>query len=85
MPGGLFGAVRIDEAFEAHLWGRDRFKIDSLDASEYNTLVVEGWERGVKRTFTNENTPQQFSLRLPMKAFKTIDRLRNRDNFSLNR
>ncbi|RSL49418.1 hypothetical protein CEP54_012461 [Fusarium duplospermum] len=83
--GGLFGAVRIDEAFEAHLWARDRLKIKSLDASEFNTLVVEDWERGVKRTFTNGNTPSEFSLRLPIKAFKTMDRLRSRDHFSLKR
>ncbi|RSL74411.1 hypothetical protein CEP53_000242 [Fusarium sp. AF-6] len=83
--GGLCGAVQIDEAFEAHLLGKNRLKLDSLNASEYNTLVVEGWERGVKRTFTNAETPTEFSLRLPMKAFKTRDKLRNRDHFSVNR
>ncbi|KAL6353611.1 hypothetical protein LRP88_14109 [Fusarium phalaenopsidis] len=83
--GGLFGAVRIDEAFEIHLWGRDRLKLNSLSLSEYNTLVVEDWERGVKRTFTNQEQPIQFSLRLPLKAYKTRDRWRNKDHFSLNR
>ncbi|KAJ4327229.1 hypothetical protein N0V84_002359 [Fusarium piperis] len=84
-PGGLSGAVRIDEAFEAHLWGRDRLKLSSLSPSEYNTLVIEDWERGVKRTFTNQEQPAQFSLRLPLKAYKTRDRWRNNDHFSLNR
>ncbi|KAI8723147.1 hypothetical protein NCS52_00169900 [Fusarium sp. LHS14.1] len=83
--GGLCGAVRIDEAFEAHLMGKNRLKLDRLNVSEYNTLVVDGWERGVKRTFTDAESPAEFSLRLPYKAFKTQDRWRNRDNFSLNR
>ncbi|RTE74824.1 hypothetical protein BHE90_010742 [Fusarium euwallaceae] len=83
--GGLFGAVQIDEAFEVHLWGRDRLKLNSLSFSEYNTLVVEDWERGVKRTFTNQEQPAQFSLRLPPKVYKFQDRLRNKDQFSLNR
>lgn len=68
-----------------HLWGKDRLKLNSLSTSEYNTLVVEDWERGVKRTFTNQEQPIQFSLRLPLKAYKTRDRWRNKDHFSLNR
>ncbi|KAJ3466138.1 hypothetical protein MRS44_006796 [Fusarium solani] len=83
--GGLCGAVRIDEAFEAHLMGKNRLRLDTLSVPEYNNLVVEDWERGVKRSFTNEDIPAQFILRLPPKAKKTPDKLANRNQFSVNR
>jgi hypothetical protein len=77
--------VRIDEAFEAHLMGKNRLRLDTLSVPEYNNLVVEDWERGVKRSFTNEDIPAQFILRLPPKAKKTPDKLANRNQFSVNR
>ncbi|KAF5003059.1 hypothetical protein FDECE_10370 [Fusarium decemcellulare] len=83
--GKLCGAVRIDEAFEDYLEGRDKLKLKSLSESEYNTFFIQDWERGVKRNFTMDKVPEHFSLRLPNKAYKTMDRIRNKDNFSMSR
>ncbi|KAI5459404.1 hypothetical protein BGZ63DRAFT_276412 [Mariannaea sp. PMI_226] len=83
--GKLSGAVRIDEAFEAHLKGKTKLKLQSLDQAEYNTFVVEDWERGAKRNFTNAEEPRQFHLRPPSKAYKKMDRWRGKDSFAISR
>ncbi|KAH6869247.1 hypothetical protein B0T10DRAFT_418756 [Thelonectria olida] len=82
--GKLSGAVRIDEAFEAHLNAKTRLRLQSLDQAEYNTFVIEDWERGAKRNFSNDKEPRQFFLRPPSKAYKKMDRLRGKDSFSIS-
>ncbi|KAH7146867.1 hypothetical protein B0J13DRAFT_595253 [Dactylonectria estremocensis] len=82
--GKLSGAIRIDEAFEAHLKGKTKLRLQSLEQAEYNTFVTEDWERGAKRSFSNEKEPQQFFLRPPSKAYKKMDRWRGKDSFSIS-
>ncbi|KAF5008343.1 hypothetical protein FDECE_5386 [Fusarium decemcellulare] len=83
--GKLSGAFRIDEAFEAHLKAKTKLKLSSLSEAEYNSFFTEDWERRAKRSFSNANETQQFHLRPPSKAYKTVDRWRNKDNLSLSR
>ncbi|KAM5343504.1 hypothetical protein ACJ41O_012041 [Fusarium nematophilum] len=80
--GKLAGAVRIDEAFEAHLQDKTKLKLRSLSESEYNTFVTEEWEQGAKRSFSSSEDPAYFNLRPPIKAYKTMDREEMKSFFS---
>ncbi|KAH6980884.1 hypothetical protein BKA56DRAFT_485877 [Ilyonectria sp. MPI-CAGE-AT-0026] len=82
--GKLSGAVRIDEAFENHLKGKTKLRFKSLNQAEYNTFVMEDWERGAKRSFSNEKQSRQFFLRPPSKAYKKMDLWRGKDTFSIS-
>jgi hypothetical protein len=64
---------------------KTKLKFSSLDPSEYNVFVTEDWEMGAKRTFSGDQVPDKFFLRPPAKAFKRVDRLKGKDNFSLSR
>ncbi|KAK2600086.1 hypothetical protein QQS21_005172 [Conoideocrella luteorostrata] len=82
--GRLSGAFQIDAAFERHLRVTTKLRLQSLNQAEFNTFVLEDWERGAKRAFSNEKEQQNFFLRPPSKAYKPIDRLRGKDNFSIS-
>ncbi|KAH6877230.1 hypothetical protein B0T10DRAFT_540642 [Thelonectria olida] len=83
--GELCGAVRVDEAFEAHLIGKTKLRIPSFPRSDYNTFIVDDWERGAKRNFDDEADPEYFHLRPPLKLYRTRDRLLSKDNFAISR
>jgi len=81
----LSGAFLVDEAFEAHIRWATKLKLSPLDPAEYNVFVTQDWEMGAKRTFSGDQIPDHFFLRPPAKAFRKMDRLRGKDNFSLSR
>lgn len=83
--GKLCGAVRVDEAFEAHLTGKTNLRLQSISRSEYNTFVIDDWERGAKRNFSNAHDPQNFHLRPPMRAYRARDRWKGKDYFAISR
>jgi hypothetical protein len=62
-----------------------KLRISSLSEPEYNDFVTLDWEYGAKRSFTGNETPKVFQLRLPAKAYGTFDRVRRKDGFALTR
>lgn len=83
--GGLCGAVRVDEAFEAHMAGRAKLRISSFNQSDYNEFVVDNWEKGAKRNFSDASDPREFHLRPPMKLLRARDRILNKNDFVISR
>lgn len=62
-----------------------KLRISSLPEPEYNEFVRVDWEYGAKRSFTGNDYPKDFQLRLPAKAFGKLDRYRGKDGFALTR
>jgi hypothetical protein len=82
--GELCGAVRVDEAFEIHLAGKSKLRIQATHRLEYN-MFVDDWEKGAKRNFDDETDPEYFNLRLPLKLCRTRDRILSKDNIAISR
>ncbi|KAH7127552.1 hypothetical protein EDB81DRAFT_951146 [Dactylonectria macrodidyma] len=83
--GNLAGAFQIDQAFDAHLRGKAKLKINSLSANDYNQFIQKEWELGAKRTFNGASEPKYFHLHPPSKAYGTMARLRNKETLPINK
>ncbi|TDZ33867.1 hypothetical protein C8035_v009232 [Colletotrichum spinosum] len=82
--GKLAGAFHIDQAFEAHLRGKSKLRINSLETSEYNDFIQKEGELGAKRTFSNAGQPEFFNLHPPPGAYGTMARLRKKETLAIN-
>ncbi|RSL71943.1 hypothetical protein CEP54_001049 [Fusarium duplospermum] len=82
--GKFTGAIAIDEEFTRHVCAKTRLRIHDFEPAGFQQFITE-WEMAYKRSFSGSADLTKFTMEVPNRTVKALDRARRRMRLLISR